>query len=128
MRSSAPPSPSTWHARRGPWKPTRWRCRATSPIAAGVPQGSREKHHLAVAAGLAGVVSAARAGAGGTLRIAGGRWRPVTRAPHRRLPAWDLSVVLAGSAGTVVVARSARGAVPGGVSLHPQPRQDAAQR
>src|SRR5256885_12662298 len=36
---------------------------------------------------------------------------PVARAPHRRLPAWDLSVVLAGSAGAVVVARSARGAV-----------------
>src|SRR2546421_551429 len=85
---------------------------------AGAPQGGCEDHHLAVGAGRTGVVSAARAGAGRAERVAGGRWRPVTRAPHRRLPARDLSVVLAGPAGAVVVARSARGAVPRGISLH----------
>src|SRR5204862_282617 len=84
--------------------------------------------YLARAAGRGGVVSAPRAGAGRAERTAGGGRRPLARASHRGLPARDLPLVLAGAAGAVVVTRSARGAVPGGVPLHAQPREDAAQR
>src|SRR5437764_15386302 len=106
----------------------RTRCRGTSRIAAGAPRGWCENDHLALAAGRGGVVSAPRAGAGRAERTAGGGRRPLARASHRRLPARDFPLVLAGAAGALVVTRSARGAVPGGVPLHAQPREDAAPR
>src|SRR5207302_4464118 len=99
------------------------RCRRTSRIAAGAARRWSENDHLALAAGRGGVVSAPRAGAGRAERTAGGGRRPLARAPHRRLPARDLPLVLAGAAGAVVVTRSARVPVPGGVPRPPRPPQ-----
>ena len=94
----------------------RTRCRRTCPYRGRRSAGPRcENHHLALAARCARLVSADRAGARGAGRPARRRRRPVAAAADRCLSARHLPLVLPRTADAVVVARSARRAVPGGV-------------
>src|SRR5690242_2887406 len=113
MLTFAQPSPNTSSVRERRWMPMHSRCRATYPIVSVAASDVwHEEDHVAVTAGCARVVPTARAGARGAGGSACRRRRPLARAAHRGLPRRYFSVVFTRATGALVVAGSARGALP----------------